>query len=165
MVKVNQLMLFTVKIWPPDSHLRYESYFSAASATSLKPMMLIWGENTTTSVWECENTWSDKVHPSAFNHVRVTGWKSHKMFPCLWRDFLPFLLNKWIISVKVDRESWIIWCHWRNSTPPLDITKTVIRRGAGCVCVCVRELGVADVFTRGNEAISKLPTGGYGGAY
>lgn len=31
-----------------------------------------------------------------------------------------------------------------------------------CVCVCLPELGVVNVFTRGNEAISGLPTGDMG---
>lgn len=32
------------------------------------------------------------------------------------------------------------------------------------VCMCVSGWGVVDVFTKGNEPISRLPRGGCGGA-
>lgn len=35
--------------------------------------------------------------------------------------------------------------------------------GQGPTCVCVLGWGVVDLFTMGNEPISKLPRGGYGG--
>ena len=57
---------------------------------------------------------------------------------------------------------------WRNLPTGLHQGRMVIDRleggqGMSCVCMCVPEWGVVDVFTMGNEPISRPLRGGRGG--
>lgn len=69
---------------------------------------------------------------------------------------------------RVWRYVWIWLRHWRNLAIALHQDRMIIDRLEGgqgmyiyvCVSMCVPEWGVVDVFTMGNEPISRLPRGG-----